>query len=377
MLLDFGISREQFTKEYREKSFRIHKNALGQIEFGWEQLNAIIYCTELRSSFLQLYKGGLVDEEMFMESYSEIGFSRKRIIKNSFYEYLRNGATLILNRVETKSPLIKNICVEIARFAGAQTLANGYLAFGGEGSFGNHWDTHDVFAVQLIGRKRWKIYKPTFDLPIQSQTSKFRKHECPSEPVFDDVLESGDVLYVPRGWWHNAQPSCGETFHIAVGVHPPHVVDYFSWICANILPRFMECRDSVLPEASSYEKVMAALEVVHEALADRANFALFSQYVLDQERLAMPFSLEKARALTTLDETTVVGVRSAYGAQAKLEALCSANASQDDRQFCTDQIFAGDVATVGALVRSTGLPLQEMLSTLNDWMLRDLLEVRD
>lgn len=377
MLLDFGISREKFSTEYREKDFCLFRNALGQTGFGWEQLNTVIYCTELRSSFLQLYRGGVVPEELYMESYSDFGLPRRRIIKKHFYSYLADGATLILNRVDAKSPLIKRICAEVARFVGAQTLSNGYLAFGGEGSFGNHWDTHDVFAVQLMGRKHWRLYRPTFDLPLQEQTSKNNKQDCPTEPVFDGVLEQGDILYIPRGWWHNALPAYGETFHVAVGVHPVHVVDYFNWICANVLPRFVECRRSIPLEEFSHRTVLEAIDIVCKALSDSSNFMLFSQYVLERERIVMPFSLEKVKESALLDETSKIDVQSAYGIQAKLATLRVPSDSEKLPRSTANLVLSERVHTVAEVARLAGLSVPEVLSHLNEWMMCDLLEIRN
>lgn len=131
-------------------------------------------------------------------------------------------------------------------------------------------------AIQLIGRKRWKVYKPTFEFPLSGQTSKNHKHECCGEPVFDDILEAGDLLYLPRGWWHNALP-IGETFHVAIGVHSATVMDYVQWLCQTTLRNHVELRRSVRPRQDMSELVRDAAEVVAQALMDPERQAMYLQ----------------------------------------------------------------------------------------------------
>jgi ribosomal protein L16 Arg81 hydroxylase len=66
---------------------------------------------------------------------------------------LAAGASIIFNWMESFSYPIRALSQELARYVGHDTAANGYISIGGDQAFGNHWDTHDVFAVQLIGQK--------------------------------------------------------------------------------------------------------------------------------------------------------------------------------------------------------------------------------
>lgn len=61
----------------------------------------------------------------------------------------------------------------------------------------------------------------------------------PTIPDMGVVLEAGDVLYIPRGWWHNPAPMGCETFHLAIGTFAPTGYDYMQWLAKqtqNILP---------------------------------------------------------------------------------------------------------------------------------------------
>lgn len=120
---------------------------------------------------------------------------------------------------------------QIACFVRNPTVANVYATRGGNGTFGKHWDTHCVFAVQLIGAKRWRVFRPTLEWPLASQTSRSEKVAFDGEPVFDALLQPGDVLYVPRGWWHEVTPLQERpSLHAAIGVHSVKMHDYLRWV---------------------------------------------------------------------------------------------------------------------------------------------------
>jgi bifunctional lysine-specific demethylase and histidyl-hydroxylase NO66 len=83
---------------------------------------------------------------------------------------------------------------------------------------------HDVFVLQVSGRKRWRLHEPVVPDPLDNQNwEKSRAAvaaRAEQEPVLDTVLEPGDALYLPRGTIHAAE-ALGETsIHLTVGVHP-------------------------------------------------------------------------------------------------------------------------------------------------------------
>ncbi|AWU98774.1 hypothetical protein DM992_03760 [Burkholderia sp. JP2-270] len=147
--------------------------------------------------------------------------------------------------MELASYKVRLICKSISRFVGEHAVANGYIAFGEDESFGKHWDTHSVFAVQMMGRKRWLIYKPTHALPLKHQRSTGKQSECPTEPYMDVTIETGDILYLPRGWWHTAIPLNEETFHLAVGVHESTISDYIKYLANEIIGDFDAFRQTI------------------------------------------------------------------------------------------------------------------------------------
>lgn len=145
-----------------------------------------------------------------MESFDDMGRTRYRFVKPAIYHHLKQGATIVYNRINNE-PFVDSLAKQISHFVQAPTIVSRYLAFGSDASFKSHWDTRDVFAVQLIGKKHWSLYKPNFESPLYMQQSKDIDVPEPTVPDMEVVLEAGDILYIPRGWWHNPIPMGCET----------------------------------------------------------------------------------------------------------------------------------------------------------------------
>ncbi len=80
------------------------------------------------------------------------------------------------------------------------------------GSVGRHYDNYDVFLAQGYGSRRWQLGKYC-DETTQfeaGQPIRIMSENDMGELIFDEVLEAGDVLYVPTGLSHfgEAQDDC-------------------------------------------------------------------------------------------------------------------------------------------------------------------------
>ena len=65
---------------------------------------------------------------------------------------------------------------------------------------GAHLDQYDVFIIQGKGKRRWQVGE-LGDYPEISPTQGLRQIDS-FEPVIDEVLENGDVIYIPPGFPH-------------------------------------------------------------------------------------------------------------------------------------------------------------------------------
>ena len=291
MHLDFNISSAQFHQEYLYQKPMVFKGAVKNIDIGWKEINELYQRANPMDPQFKLRKGGFVPKEQYVEAYQDVGKTRYRFIKSAIYDYLRNGTTIIYNRINNE-PFADNLAKQVAQFARAQTIVSGYLAFGSDSSYGNHWDTRDVFAVQLVGKKHWTLSAPNFDMPLYMQQAKDMPHIKPPQAIdMEVVLEAGDVLYIPRGWWHNPMPMGCETFHLAIGTFPPNGYNYMEWLMKKV-PEIASLRQSFRGWEADKGNIQDMAQQVAGLIASPESYESFMQAFLGDQRVDSPFMME-------------------------------------------------------------------------------------
>ena len=284
-MVDFGTTREEFHAAVLEKTVYLRRAAHPERPFAWLDIDALLNQIEPVEPYFRLFVDGPVPAETYTREVMESGLRRRRLIPERFTRLMTGGATLVINRMEVFSVEARRLCAEVERFAGFQTTANGYITFGGQGTFGKHWDVHDVFAFQLIGEKRWKVYPPTFPYPLSNHTSAQLKQPCPPTPALDCELQTGDLLYIPRGWWHHVTPLDQPSFHLSVGLFVPTVFDYAMWVLSRVLPRNPSARKGLLG-LECLDDLVAAMQSAATTAMDPVYVAEFLKMMADQQRPA-------------------------------------------------------------------------------------------
>ncbi|HGG9703690.1 TPA: cupin domain-containing protein [Neisseria meningitidis] len=150
----------------------------------------------------------------------------------------------------------------------------------------------DVFAVQLIGKKHWTISAPNFDMPLYMQQAKDMPHITPSKTVdMEVILEAGDILYIPRGWWHNPMPMNCETFHLAIGTFPPNGYNYMEWLMKKI-PDIQSIRQNFIDWEHDQKNIDNAAQAVTEMMKNQENYQAFIQDFLGNQRVNTAFNMQ-------------------------------------------------------------------------------------
>ncbi|MEU8818856.1 JmjC domain-containing protein [Actinoplanes sp. NPDC048796] len=150
---------------------------------------------------------------------AEIG---DQVIDDQVMRLYAEGATLVLQGLHRLWPPL----IEYSRRLGAELRrplqVNAYLTPPQSQGFSTHYDTHDVFVLQVDGTKRWRLHEPVLADPLEKQAWGGRADEvgatAEGEPAFDILLEPGDALYLPRGWLHSAEAQGARSLHLTIGV---------------------------------------------------------------------------------------------------------------------------------------------------------------
>lgn len=118
-----------------------------------------------------------------------------------------DGATLVLQGVHRYHPPLARFCRDLELALGHRCQVNAYVTPPGARGLDVHTDPHDVLVLQSFGTKAWEVH-PT---PWQTE------HE-PDADTVEQVLEPGDVQYLPRGTPHAARSQQTLSGHVTVGV---------------------------------------------------------------------------------------------------------------------------------------------------------------
>ena len=136
------------------------------------------------------------------------------------------GATIVLQGLHLTRPAIGAFCRSLEAALGHPGQANAYYTPRAAQGLPVHHDTHDVFVLQIAGEKRWLVYEPAVELPLKDQKYSAELGE-PGPAVEDRVLRPGDMLYLPRGWLHEALTSETDSLHLTIGVNVVTWLDAF------------------------------------------------------------------------------------------------------------------------------------------------------
>ena len=131
-------------------------------------------------------------------------------------KHFDDGATVIFNQIHTRVPSLARLCVALGRRFSSRVQTNVYLTPPDAQGFAPHWDTHDVFVLQLSGTKRWSIYDTKVRLPLRGQ--RFERGTPPGDVSNEFELGPGSALYLPRGLMHSARSTGQASLHITLGL---------------------------------------------------------------------------------------------------------------------------------------------------------------
>jgi cupin superfamily protein len=179
----------------------------------------------LRTPFLRMAKDGTV---LPAARYTRSGGAGASIgdqaADDKVLAAMADGATLVLQALHRSWPPLVDFGARLAAELGHPVQINAYITPAQNQGFAPHYDVHDVFVLQVSGRKRWTIHEPVVTAPLDNQPWENHRAavmaRAAEDPVIDNVLEPGDALYLPRGTVHSAVAQGETSIHLTVGVHP-------------------------------------------------------------------------------------------------------------------------------------------------------------
>ena len=290
--------------------------------FGLDAVDLLLSERGLRTPFLRVaHDGTVLPAARFTGgggAGAEIG---DQVLDEKVLSLLCDGATLVLQGLHRTWAPLAGFAAALRADLGHPVQINAYITPAGNRGFATHYDTHDVFVLQVAGRKRWRIHEPVMPDPLERQPWGGRADEVTAaaagDPVIDTVFAPGDALYLPRGWLHSAEAVGELSVHLTIGVRT--ITRYA--IAEELLGLAVGAPQvrAALPvgvDVADADQVRPELEATVAALRDWLS-TVDPAVVADRlrtrfwpaDRPAPIRPLVQAAFLSTLDEDSVVTVR--------------------------------------------------------------------
>ncbi len=138
----------------------------------------------------------------------------ERAVREAMVTAFASGFTLIANGLHHFDETVAGLCREVESAFGHPVGANLYMTPPGTVGLAPHQDPLESFLLQIEGTKTWRLWSPDVATDLG---------ESPGETV---ELREGEMLYIPRGWFHTGSAGT-ETMsvHLSVQANPVRWVD--------------------------------------------------------------------------------------------------------------------------------------------------------
>ena len=287
------LAPEDFVERYFDKTpvYIPGKEDKFRHVFSWEECNRLLNMTTLWSDQtmkMALDGRNLTPSEFCVPGITRDGHNCMRPDSRLVAELLDQGATLVLDLIERLAPGIAGVTGALEVVFGAPTSCNAYCSWGTHQAFPSHFDTMDVFALHVEGTKTWRIYEGRFENPAELPGFNYSSlppdyHEKAKGKVLKEaVMTPGDMIYLPKGQYHDALASSEACLHLSFGVTRPIGHDLIG-IVARSLPDEPLFRASV-PHYNDIEAHRDHLRKLADKLHELITLPETSSQIRDHQR---------------------------------------------------------------------------------------------
>ncbi|MAD89509.1 MAG: 50S ribosomal protein L16 arginine hydroxylase [Pseudoalteromonas sp.] len=211
------------------------------------KINALTHAQFLKEYWQKkplLIKGGFADFEDPIEPEELAGLAMEddiesRLITNhddkwesyhgpfeDFSLLTETNSTLLVQAVDHWHPVAAEL-LEPFRFIPNWRIDDLMISYSTPGGgVGPHLDQYDVFIIQGEGKRHWRVGMPDANLKEFAQNKSLLQVEQ-FNAIIDEVLEPGDILYIPPGCPHEGY-AVENALNYSVGFRAPDTKDFLS-----------------------------------------------------------------------------------------------------------------------------------------------------
>lgn len=264
---------------YEQKWCHVHRSTADYYArlLTWHDLDVALCTHAMVSSEISLVRNGtLVPKSSYVDD-------EDRVSPIAVAQQFNDGNTVIFSHLHRHVPALARFCSSIGKCFSSRVQANVYLTPPGGEGFAPHWDTHDVFVLQVTGRKTWRVHDAKIPLPLQGQGFDSSRDE-PGDVTSTFDLEAGSFVYLPRGLIHSAKAGEEASLHITLGITAVTWTEFLLECVAATALKNKELRRNLprgfLEDRSSFRgECRQKLRVLLEILDDEAAIDYFTRRI--------------------------------------------------------------------------------------------------
>lgn len=195
---------------------------------SWSTVNRLLTYGGLAYPRLRVINGA---QELCPDAYSRIGRNgHPRLLVAELTALLRVGAILAIDAIELLDERIGDFCREIETLFGLPVTGELYCSWSDSVARSPQWDDHETLLFQIDGRKVWSLYHPTAHHP----TARLQVQLPQDPPTWQETIQAGDLLYIPRGWWYQDRSVNEPSLYLAVSFVNPQGADIAVRACEKL-----------------------------------------------------------------------------------------------------------------------------------------------
>jgi cupin superfamily protein/ribosomal oxygenase RoxA-like protein len=273
----------RFLTDFHGREHGLFRGGAGRFDpvLPWPALNELLERNRLVPPRLRLVRGGTdVDPAAYVDEVPlRDGGHARRLLTGALLGQLREGATLVIDAVEELHGQVGALAAALERDLREHVQVNLYAGWGTSHGFDVHWDNHDVLALQVAGRKQWRLYGTTRPFPLSRDVEPPPPPE--GDPVAEYLLEEGDVLYLPRGHWHDVAALGTPSLHLTFGFAPATGIDLAEWLVDRLRADERFRRD--LPRFAAPERRKELAETLYAAIGEYFDAEAVDRFLLEHD----------------------------------------------------------------------------------------------
>ncbi|HYO78088.1 MAG TPA: cupin domain-containing protein [Thermoanaerobaculia bacterium] len=290
---------------------------------SWSDVNGMLQKHRLEPPRLRLARNGQFAAKSDFLRYE--GNRVPFVVPELLSQRLRDGYTLIVDAVDDMADGVMRLAEDFERVLHESVQVNMYAGWREQQGFNRHCDTHDVVVLQVYGKKYWRVYEGGRPHPLKDDIEPNKN--APEQIVWEGLLEDGDALYIPRGWWHEASGVGDVTLHLTFGIHQRTGVTLVHWLA----DQFRASTDFRAPlrRFGTREEQQSQLAALREQLVAALDDELLERYFAHQNSRA------RSRGWASLP-WTVANETPAMTARVALAAPRALNIVRDEQSIHFD-----------------------------------------